>query len=333
MSHGDASGDLAGSAGLRPRRGSQHVPACSWRSEAQRRGFGPGEDHNIEVMVPRPCSASSAGTSAPARITTPRVRADPDDAPAAPGLRPRRGSQRHRRQRRPSSAEAAAPGLRPRRGSQHRDQVPHSSSRAAAPGPRPRRGSQPAGADRGDVGNPAAPELRPRRGSQPRVVVPTSASVWQRRELRPRRGSQQLTRRDGPAGAAAPELRPRRGSQHRVRSVVQRCTRQRRDFGPGEDHNSHLVTGQGLPRSSSAGASAPARITTARGSTTWATTTVAPGLRPGGDHNRWMVAEYTEGCPTAPASPREDHKAAPGASAPARITTRLRPRRPRTTPR
>ena len=124
--------------GLRPRRGSQQLVSGppSLRRE-QRRGFGPGEDHNILADLSRPGDrGGSAGASAPARITTPRVSAPQYCAGAAPGLRPRRGSQQPRRALR-TLYDAAAPGLRPRRGSQ---QVPQ---------------QQPAQARRGSAGTSA----------------------------------------------------------------------------------------------------------------------------------------------------------------------------------
>ena len=165
-----------------------------WRRPGrwQRRGFGPGEDHNA-------LSVSSTGGS----------------QPAAPGLRPRRGSQQPAR-RPVISARNAAPGLRPRRGSQpgHRDVT--GRARPAAPGLRPRRGSQHPALRPARWTARAAPGLRPRRGSQSQHRhYDGEHGRWQRRGFGP-------------------------GEDHNIIPVVTTrgtCRRQRRGFGPGEDHN------------------------------------------------------------------------------------------------
>ena len=159
----------------------------------QRRDFGPGEDHNIDwlhAMQPRRCGQRrdfgpgedhNSQTPAPCRQ---RRR-------AAPGLRPRRGSQRARSARPPDVA-LAAPELRPRRGSQL-DQLRQRPTRTwqrrgfspgedhnpaivdtvmmalAAPGLRPRRGSQLAGRRLANRHRRTAPGPQPRRGAQPRL--------------------------------------------------------------------------------------------------------------------------------------------------------------------
>jgi hypothetical protein len=91
-----------------------------------------------------------------------------------------------------------------------------------------------------------------------------------------------------------------------------RLRRQRWGFGPGEDHNwwmmaeytegarrgSQPLRGRRLPgvRAGSAGASAPARITTtASGNAARAAARVAPGLRPGEDHNPGIVVLIARG--------------------------------------
>ena len=85
--------------------------------------------------------AGSAGTSAPARITTSTPALGDAAMPAAPGLRPRRGSQ-HR-------SRLQAPGVGGQRrdfgpGEDHNTDVgpPVRRRQRAAPGLRPRRGSQ-----------------------------------------------------------------------------------------------------------------------------------------------------------------------------------------------
>ena len=174
-------------------------------------------------------------------------------------------------------------GLAPARITANRAQPPP----AAAPGLRPRRGSQLTSAS--TAGWPAAPGLRPRRGSQPRSVRPArQGSPAAAPGLRPRRGSQQPR-----LSARRIDLRRQRrdfgpGEDHNTvygAAARDQCRGQRRGFGPGEDHNSTLRSAA-QSEARSAGASAPARITTPSG-----------------------------------AAVRQDRPGSAGTSAPARITT------------
>ena len=228
----------AAAPGLRPRRGSQHQAGAQADARGrQRRGFGPGEDHNMH-----------SGSSPPA-------------APAAPGLRPWRGSQPRTGSRQPawrlqrrgfgpgedhnilggSAARRwprAAPGLRPWRGSQHASGRSASRMAVAAPGLRPWRGSQHL-----DVRACATGQAQ-RRGFGPGE---DHNIAWLRVPRRAERGQR---RGFGP------------GEDHNIMPAAGLPTpRQRRDFGPGEDHNRHRRAGPAMS-SGSAGASALARITT-----------------------------------------------------------------------
>ena len=202
--------------------------------------------------------SGSAGTSAPARITTPSTPS------AAAGIRWQRrdfgpGKDHiHRDARLRTTIQAAAPGLRPRRGSQ------------LEPGPeiadlhRQRRDFGP-GEDH-NAGSPAysGDSRRQRRDFGPGEDhnFPSASANWtageQRRNLGPGEDHNQFEGLvDEEDKQAAPELRPRRGSQL--------------------DRRAAISDG----RHSSAGASAPARITTSSSGTKppWPPT-AAPGLRP-----------------------------------------------------
>ena len=136
---------IAAAPGLRPWRGSQppRVRRPGLAPRRQRRGFGPGEDHNYEMEPGDPesprqrrgfgpgedhndrlvlrCAFGSRRQRrgfGPGEITTGRSRISRRSPPAAPGLRPWRDhNTRAVLDRRLRSR--AAPGLRPWRGSQH----------------------------------------------------------------------------------------------------------------------------------------------------------------------------------------------------------------------
>ena len=208
-------------------------------------------------------------------------------------------------------ASKAAPGLRP---SEHHNLtwlLNVESSRRSA-GVSPRRGSQQKGARTRRRTGPYSAGASARRGSQQRLQHSMSAHHPAAPGLRPRRGSQRhVPATPTPLRRAAPGPRPRRGSQLQPRAWASA----RGSLG-------------------SAGTSAPARITTGSRRGLAARTVAAPGLRPGEDHNYHdPVPVDADGQQHRDSGPGEDHNliaatecassagAAPGASAPARITT------------
>ena len=164
----------------------------SARTRRQRRGFGPGEDHNrFPPGMNRWLIA------------------------AAPGLRPRRGSQPR------NPRHAGLPHAGQRRGfgpgEDHNGWSPlvASQSQVAAPGLRPRRGSQLLQHRRPDHGRAgSAGASAPARITTRPPSPQTTARRWQRRGFGPGEDHNVTHRPVAAARGAAAGLRPRRGSQH-----------------------------------------------------------------------------------------------------------------------
>ena len=205
-------------------------------------------------------------------------------ARAAPGLRPRRGSQ-HGMTALPASRSPAAPGLRPWRGSQLR--------RGGTAARRQRRGFGP-GEDHNTLerrasaqGDMAAPGLRPWRGSQLSRHRPNGSDRRQRRDSA-------LARITTPAAhGPVPGHRGSAGT-----SALARITTA--EIGPSCRWDGRSAGASALARittalggadrqgAGSAGASALARITTPPTSRPGDEVAAAPGLRP------WRGSQHPE---------------------------------------
>ena len=265
-------------------RSTSARPRSCW----QRRDFGPGEDHNSNVGGSTLRLTGSAGTSAPARITTPAWNDLPPPSTCSAGTSAPARITTTARSPTSTRGPRAAPGLRPRRGSQlpaGRAGVRHGRGSAGTSAPARITTSIMSGAptsrtwQRRDFG-PGEDH-----NSACRVLV--HEQVRQRRDFGPGEDHNLqgtplwLDSAGGSAGTSAParittgETGPpsaRAGGSAGTSAPARITTTttghsglttgQRRDFGPGEDHNGEGPW-MGLTWDEcSAGTSAPARITT-----------------------------------------------------------------------
>ena len=227
--------------GLQP--GEDHNSCCGDSGpeyQGQRRDFSPARITTAPQRHQPSPPTSSAGTSAPARITTPSAWVRRSDRwPAAPGLQPRRGSQhRHHRQRdrRHVQRRDFSPG-------EDHNWAPVLHRRSQAWQRRDFSPDEDHNIQQGNVGDDtgrAAPGLQ----APARITTPTR----RRRPPSPPRSAGTSARR----GSQQPD--PDRLDWH--------AGQQRRDFSPGEDHKQPGARSMRtvLPRST--GISASARITT-----------------------------------------------------------------------